>query len=92
MCKCAFVYSHLTQPEAFSFHLQSYLPLREMHSERSACFPSFTKTGGMETALHLTPQQSDHGVQLKQNLNVNSGDTAQPLVSLSNFNITGVKM
>lgn len=61
-----------------------------MQWERSACFPSCTKTGGMESARHLTPHQSGRGVQLKQNLSINSGDTAQPLVSLSNLNINRI--
>lgn len=52
-----------------------------MHLVRSACFPSSTKTGGLENALHTTPQQSVFGVQLEQNMNVNSGDTARLVVS-----------
>lgn len=52
-----------------------------MRLARSACFPSYTKTGGMEIALSLTPQQGVFGVRLKQNMNMNSGDTARQIVS-----------
>lgn len=52
-----------------------------MHLARSACFPSSTKTGGMEIVPSLIPQQGVFGVRLKQNLNMNSGDTARQIVS-----------
>lgn len=52
-----------------------------MRLERFACFPLCIKTGGLETAQHLTPHQSELGVLLKQNMSMNSGDTAQVLVS-----------
>lgn len=53
-----------------------------MRLAKSACFPSCTKTDGMETAPHMTPKQSAAGVQLKPNISMNSKDTAQLLVSL----------
>lgn len=63
------------------FPFQNFIPLREMHLVRFACFPSCTKTGGLETALRTTPQRSVFGVRLEQNMNMNSGDTARLLVS-----------
>ncbi len=63
------------------FPFQNCIPLREMRLVRSACFPSCTKTGGMEIVLRTTLQGSVLGVRLEQNLNMNSGDTAQLLVS-----------
>lgn len=52
-----------------------------MHSENPAHFHSYTKTGGLETAPHLTRQQSVPGVQLEQDLKMISGDTVQLHVS-----------
>lgn len=49
----------------------------------SACFPSSTKTGGMETALRLTPLTSVLGVLLKQNMNMSFGATALLTVSIA---------
>lgn len=63
------------------FLFQNFTPLEEMRLARSACFPSSTKTGGMEIAPSLTPQQGVFGVRLKQNMNMNSGDTARQIVS-----------
>lgn len=54
-----------------------------MHTVEPACFPSCTKTSGTKTALRLIPQQRVHGVQLKQNSNMNSGATAQLTVSIA---------
>lgn len=65
----------------FSFSFQNFIPLKEMRLVRSACFPSCTKTDGMETAQLTTRQWSVFGVQLEQNMSMNSGDTARPLVS-----------
>lgn len=52
-----------------------------MHSENPAHFRSFTKTGGLETAPHMTRQQSVPGVQLEQDLKMTSGDIVQLHVS-----------
>lgn len=46
-----------------------------------ACFPSCTKTGGSQTVLRWTLQKSVFGVQLKLNMNMNSGATVQLIVS-----------
>lgn len=46
-----------------------------------ACFPSTTKTTGTQAARTLTPQTAVSGVGLKQPIRVNSGATAQLLVS-----------
>lgn len=52
-----------------------------MRSENPAHFPSITKTVGLETAPHMTRQQSVPGVQLEQNLKMTSGDIVQLHVS-----------
>ena len=60
---------------------QNFTPLEEMQMVGPACFPSTTKTNGTHTARKLTPQTAGSGVGLKQTIRVNSGATAQPLVS-----------
>lgn len=67
---------------SFSPH-QSFIHLREMHLESPACFPSCTKTAGLETARHTTRRLSVLGVQSEQDLNTISGDIARQLVSRS---------
>lgn len=52
-----------------------------MPSENPAHFHSFTKTGGLETAPHMTHQPSVPGVQLEQDLKMTSGDIVQLHVS-----------
>lgn len=48
-----------------------------------ACFPLCTKIDGLETVQHLTLQQSDLGVLLKQNMSMNCGDTVPAPVSIA---------
>lgn len=67
---------------SFSPH-QSFIHLREMHLESPACFPSCTKTAGLETARHMTHRRSVLGVQLERDLNTISGDIAPQPVSRS---------
>lgn len=61
--------------------LQNFTPLKEMQLEGRACFLSSTKAIGTRRALHLTLQGIVNGVQLKQNMIMNSGVIAQLTVS-----------
>lgn len=72
----------------YLFPLQNIIPLVGILLVRSACFPSCTKTNGIQTAQRLTPKQSAAGVQLRLNMSMNNGDTAQLLVSFSALTLT----
>lgn len=52
-----------------------------MPLENPAHFHSFTKTGGLETAPHMTRRQSVPGVQLEHDMKMTSGDIVQLHVS-----------
>lgn len=60
---------------------QNITPLEEMRMAGPACFPSITKITGTQIAQMLTTQNSVIGVQLKHISTMNSGATAQQVVS-----------
>lgn len=60
---------------------QSISPLEEMRMVDPACFPSITKITGTQNAQSLTNKKNVLGVQLKHISTMNSGATAQQVVS-----------